>query len=1596
MKRLAILILWLWPLSLPAQTAQEEADTGLIASLISDNLSGVSRDVRIIGFQGALSSRATIRVLTVADAEGIWLRMEDLTLDWRRAALFSGALSVNELSAGQITILRAPISEGGPPPSPEASAFALPELPISVDIGTMRVDRITLGAPLLGEEVSLSLTGRASLAGGEGTASLVAERTDGQAGRFEIGGAYSNTTRILALTADLTEAPDGIISRVLDLPGRPSVRLTIEGTAPIDDYTANLAIATDGQDRITGTFGQLTRPDADGGPPARDFRLDVQGDVTPLIAPAYSEFFGPDVRLAVAGTRAGSGALSLPQLSVSARALRLQGSAEITADGWPERLDLTGEIAAADDSPVLLPVPGAATYVAAMTIDLQYDRAAGDTWDGVFELRDFARPGLFIPQLTLSGEGVIDPAGGGDTGLFTADISYGALGMRLEDAALAEALGPDISGELRMARRDDGPLEIARLTLAGPGITLAGEGSIAGPSDGFRTRSSITLTAARLDRFAALSGLDLGGAAALTILSDITPLDGLYDLALRGQTQDLVLGIDAADRLLAGEGFVDLAAVRDTQGTRLDRLDLRTDALQATGAATITSGESEARFDLAIADAGLLLDDLSGAITLTGTATRDLAGALTADLRAALPGAGADIAAQMAPDGLVSLQALANVDDLRPFSAIAGRDLAGAIEAIVTGTAHRDGTTFDLTVIGQSRDLAIDQPQADLLLRGEGRVAARLIGGNDAPALRIEGLTVTTPALTGSGEAVLSGDEATAVFDLRLADVALLVSDLSGPATLRGTAARDAAGAVALDVTAQAPGTQANLRASLSDLDGTPLVNGMLQAAIADLAPFSALAGRPLRGAAEATVTGDLRADLSRLDLRIDGQTQDIATGVAQLDPLLRGAGQVGLRARRDETGTLRIDDLLAETPALRAAGGLRLGADGAGEADFDIALAQTALVLPGLTGRATLTGTARRDAAGVIGLEARATAPAATASLRATIAAPDDGMEIDSVIVADVSSLAPYAALAGRPLSGAVQARITGRALPDGSRYDLRIDSTLTNLDPGIAAAATVLRGTGTLGARVARDGPGRLRIDDLAARFPNLTVTGALDGAGGAGQARFDARLADIGLFTPDFSGPVTATGTATRDAALNWRVATDATGPGGTRATVTGLIRADGRLALGITGAAPLALINGSIEPRRLDGEARFELTVEGPAALSSLGGTVRIDGARLSAPQLGQALSGLGGTITLGGNRATIALGAAAEAGGRVAVDGGVGLAAPFAADLRVTLDRLGLRDPELYSTTASGTISLTGPLAGGARLAGVIDLGPTEVQVPSSGVSALGDLPDVVHLNAPAPVRLTLGRAGLDAAGRPSGSGAGGARGAGFGLDITIRAPARVFIRGRGLDAELGGELRLTGTTAQVVPVGRFELLRGRLSILQQRFDLTEGYASVQGDFAPFLRLVATTTARTGTLVSIVVEGLATEPEVRFVSSPELPQDEVLAQLIFGRDIATISPLQAVQLAAAIGTLAGRGGGGLIDGLRQGIGLDDLDFTADADGNAALRAGKYLSENVYTDVTIGSGATEINLNLDLTESLTVRGSVDTAGDTSLGIFFERDY
>ena len=163
-----------------------------------------------------------------------------------------------------------------------------------------------------------------------------------------------------------------------------------------------------------------------------------------------------------------------------------------------------------------------------------------------------------------------------------------------------------------------------------------------------------------------------------------------------------------------------------------------------------------------------------------------------------------------------------------------------------------------------------------------------------------------------------------------------------------------------------------------------------------------------------------------------------------------------------------------------------------------------------------------------------------------------------------------------------------------------------------------------------------------------------------------------------------------------------------------------------------------------------------------------------------------------------------------------------------------------------------------------------------------------------------------------------------------------------------------------------------------------------------GSFVPVLRIRATTDAE-DVQVAVIVAGRADSPEITFTSNPELPQEEILSLLLFGRELQSLSPIQAGRLALAVRTLTGQGGEGIVGNVRDGAGLADFDVTSDDDGNAAVRAGAYLGENLYTDVTVtATGETELNLNLDINRSVTLKGSTATGGDTSVGIFFERDY
>src|SRR5690606_3963035 len=128
------------------------------------------------------------------------------------------------------------------------------------------------------------------------------------------------------------------------------------------------------------------------------------------------------------------------------------------------------------------------------------------------------------------------------------------------------------------------------------------------------------------------------------------------------------------------------------------------------------------------------------------------------------------------------------------------------------------------------------------------------------------------------------------------------------------------------------------------------------------------------------------------------------------------------------------------------------------------------------------------------------------------------------------------------------------------------------------------------------------------------------------------------------------------------------------------------------------------------------------------------------------------------------------------------------------------------DGSLFVATLSGGLTLTGNLTGSPLLSGNVLVEQANIIVPES-LGGGAELIDVQHRRTPGPVQQTLDRARIDE--RTGMSAAGG--GPNLLLDINVNAPNQIFIRGRGLDAEVGGSVRLTGPLTAIHPVGAFSL-----------------------------------------------------------------------------------------------------------------------------------------------------------------------------------------
>jgi translocation and assembly module TamB len=232
--------------------------------------------------------------------------------------------------------------------------------------------------------------------------------------------------------------------------------------------------------------------------------------------------------------------------------------------------------------------------------------------------------------------------------------------------------------------------------------------------------------------------------------------------------------------------------------------------------------------------------------------------------------------------------------------------------------------------------------------------------------------------------------------------------------------------------------------------------------------------------------------------------------------------------------------------------------------------------------------------------------------------------------------------------------------------------------------------------------------------------------------------------------------------------------------------------------------------------------------------------------------------------------------------------------------------------------------------------------------------------------------------------------------------VNASAPGRVMVDGLGLESEWAVELALRGTVDDPRIGGTARLVRGDYTFAGTRFELTRGRILFDegGPIDPRLDIVAET-ARNGTNVDIAITGNAQSPAIAFSSDPPLPEEEILARLLFGGSVTSLSATDALQLAAAIAALQG-GGAGLdpIGELRRSIGLDQLRIIS-ADPligrQTGVALGKNVSRRVYVELlTDGQGYSATTLEYRITSWLALLGTVSTIGRNSVLVEVSRDY
>ena len=1207
-------------------------------------------------------------------------------------------------------------------------------------------------------------------------------------------------------------------------------------------------------------------------------------------------------------------------------------------------------------------------------------------------------PGLPPVKLDLNGTGTLDAFDARLT--FDAGPSIGANG-----AAQLRRENSNRRLNLNMAARIEGLLPalaapvFAGTTQLNSDITFADSGAIT------IAPLSVVSQTARLDINGSLSAEQV---ADLKITARSVPNAGDKTAAADTEIRSLVFDATVAGPIMGPriDATLDAQDIVTPQG-RATRVSGK---LSVTPSGDVLEKTTSIPFSANLQATGLAASDPALARALGSSVTLTVAGSAVdgvADLKTArLQTPTSDLRFNGRIGGtLVQGRLAADVPDLSRFGGLAGLQLSGALGVTADLTGVPDKGQIDAAVTGQATRFATGIGQVDGLVGGRltlnGRVSALPDGGFGFGDLRLNGAHATARIDGAATPQQANIDARVTIPDLRRAD-----DRLSGRAELMSR----------LTGTVERPDATATLTVTDARALGRPVPKLVLGATATDILGLidarltlnGTIDGKPAQGGLRAAKQSSGAWLLENIDLRVGSVT---AQGGVTLTGDNLADGRITINAGNLDdlsplvltrlSGRLQADATLAVTNGGQN-GSLTAQAQNVRAGDSSLDRLDAKMSVTDLYRRPVIDGTVEIDRARIAGeqiSQVRLVARGAAGASDITLTAQARGFALDArgrLVAADDIRLELATLSAQR----------------DKRRIALTQPATLTLRDDGVDVRNFTLaldRGRLSVNGRAgstfdlsvtAQSVP--LSIADVF--VPNFGLSGTLDGeakiAGtaeaptGNWRLRVDNLVApqtrDAGLPPLDINGAGRlADGRSTVDATIG------AAGAGNIRVTGTVPIQGDG-LDVRARGQINLGVANRGLSAagRSVAGRADIDVRVLGSLNTPRASGSATIAGGSYTDILAGLRYTGIAGRITAQGTDIRIErLSAQTPNGGTINAQGSVAIdpQAGFPGNIRITGQRAKIVENDIFSAVANLSLSLSGPLARDPRITGKIDMVSVDVTVPENLPTTLKPIEGTRHVSPPPAARARL------AAQARARAAAGRAPPFNATLDLTISAPNRVFVRGRGIDAELGGDLQLRGRLSDLQTIGAFELRRGRISIAGTSLDFTRGRIVFTGDMTPELDFVAQT--RTADVTAIItVSGAARAPEFAFSSEPDLPQDEVLSRILFSKASGGLSAIQALQLAQVAAQFSGGGGPDVFERVRRSLGVDSLDVSVGASGNPTVGVRRAINRRLSIGVKSGAEASDsgVSVDVDVTRNIRLKGEANADGGTAVGVGVEWEY